>query len=98
MPALRLGECPWDLTALFKDTRILKFKSQLMFAFFAVVNHLIVDLLGNRGLLQQVQKVMVQFVIGRVRSVLCVSVYQCSLLGIVIMINGNKKSDCEGSF
>ena len=28
------------LTALFKNTRILKFKSQLTFAFFAAVNHL----------------------------------------------------------
>ena len=27
------------LTALFKNTRILKFKSQLTFAFFAAVNH-----------------------------------------------------------
>ena len=28
------------ITALFKNTRILKFKSQLPFAFFAAVNHL----------------------------------------------------------
>ena len=29
-----------DLTALFTNTRILKFKSQLTIAFFAAVNHL----------------------------------------------------------
>ena len=29
-----------DLTALFTNTRILKFKSQLTIAFFAAINHL----------------------------------------------------------
>ena len=46
------------LTALFINTQILKFKSQLTFAFFAAIIFLAV-LLGNRRLLQWVQKVMV---------------------------------------
>ena len=58
------------LTALFKNTQILKFKSQL-----GCRQIILADLLGNRSLLQRVQKVMVHlwFVIGRFRSVLCVS-------------------------
>ena len=34
----------------------------------------------------------------RFRSVLCVSVFQGSLLVIVIMINGSEKRNCEGGF
>ena len=58
------------LTALFKNTQILRFKSQL-----SCRQIILADLLGNRSLLQRVQKFMVQlwFVIGRFRSVLCVS-------------------------
>ena len=36
--------------------------------------------------------------IGGFRSVLCVSVFQGSLLVIVIMIDGSKKRNCEGDF
>ena len=36
------------------------------------------------------------FVIGRFPSVLCVSVFQGSLLMIVIMIDGSQKRNCEG--
>ena len=36
--------------------------------------------------------------IGGFRSVLCVSVLQGSLLVIVIVIDGSKKSNCEGRF
>ena len=36
--------------------------------------------------------------IGGFRSVLCVSVFQGSLLVIVIMIDGSKKHNCEGGF
>ena len=36
--------------------------------------------------------------IGGFRSVLCVSVFQGSFLAIVIMIDSNKKRNCEGSF
>ena len=38
------------------------------------------------------------FVIGGFQSVLCVSVFQGALLVIVIMIDGNKKHNCEYSF
>ena len=38
------------------------------------------------------------FVIGGFRSVLCVSVFQGLLLVIVILIDGSKKRNCEGSF
>ena len=37
-------------------------------------------------------------VIGGFGSVLCVSVFQGSLLVIVIMIDGSEKRNCEGDF
>ena len=36
--------------------------------------------------------------IGRFRSVLCVSMFQGLLLVIVIMIDSCEKRDCEGTF
>ena len=36
--------------------------------------------------------------IGGFQSVLCVSVFQGSLLVITIMIDGSKKCNCEGGF
>ena len=36
--------------------------------------------------------------IGGFRSVLCVCVFQGSLLVIVIMIDGSEKRNCEGAF
>ena len=36
--------------------------------------------------------------IGGFRSVLCVSVFQGSLLVIVIMVGGREKRNCEGGF
>ena len=36
--------------------------------------------------------------IGGFGSVLCVSVFQGSLLEIVIMIDSSEKSNCEGGF
>ena len=39
-----------------------------------------------------------RFVIGGFGSVLCVSVFQGSLLVIVIMIDGSEKRNCEGRF
>ena len=36
--------------------------------------------------------------IGGFRSALCVSVFQGSLLVIVIMIDGSEKRSCEGGF
>ena len=38
------------------------------------------------------------FVMGGFRSVLCISVFQVSLLVIVIMIDGSEKRNCEGAF
>ena len=38
------------------------------------------------------------FVIGGFRSVLGGSVFRCSLLVIVIMIDGSGKCNCEGGF
>ena len=72
------------LTALFTNMRILKFKSQLTIAFFAAVNHL------NGPLRKQ------NFTSRGFRSVLCVSLFQGSLLVIVIMIDGSEKRNCEG--
>ena len=43
----------------FQNMQTLKFKSQLMFAFFTAVNHFSGRLRKNRSLLQKVQKVMV---------------------------------------
>ena len=76
--------------------RILKFKSQLTIAFFVAFNHLNgpprkqnFTLTGSKG-----QGFL--FVTGGFRSVLCVSVFQGSLLVIVIMIDGSEKRNCEG--
>jgi len=83
-------------TVLFKNTRILKFKIQLTIPLFAAVNHLNGPLrklkftpTGSKGL---------WFVIGGFRSVLSVSVFQSSLLVIVIMIDGCEKRNCDGDF
>ena len=70
IPSFFIQSMKNHLTALFKNTQILKFKSQLR-----CCQIILADLSGNRNLLQRVQKVKVQlwFVIGRFRSVLCVS-------------------------
>ena len=74
--------------------RILKFKSQLTIAFFAAVKQL------NGPLRKQNFNGFKRswFVICGFRSVLCVSVFQGSLLVIVIMIDGREKRNCECSF
>ena len=73
-------------------------KSQAMIAFFTAVNHCNgpprkqnFTLTGSKGQ-------GLGFVIGGFRSVLCVSVFQGSLLVIVIMIDGSEKRNCEGGF
>ena len=79
--------------------RILKFKKPTDDCLFSLPSMILTDLLGNKPLLQQVQKVMVcDFVIGGFRSVLCVSVFQGLLSVIVIMTDGSKKRNCEGIF
>ena len=79
--------------ALFTNMRILKFRTQPTIAFFAAVNHLNVDLLGNETLLHGFKRAW--FVICGFRSVLCVSLFQGSLLVIVIMIDGSDKQNCD---
>ena len=77
------------LTALFKNTRILKFKNQLTFAFFAGVNHFRYFSGAHRKhkfTSTSSKGHGLWFVIGGFRSVLCVSVFQGLLLVIVIMI------------
>ena len=71
------------LTVLFINTWILKFKSQLMFAFFTAANHF------SRPLRKQ---------IGGFWSVFCVSLFQGLLLVIVVMIDGSQKCICDGCF
>ena len=70
------------VTVLFTNMRILKFKIQLMIAFFAAVNHL-------KG---PFRKFVICNKIGGFHSVLHVSVFQGSLLLIVIMIDGSEKT------
>ena len=86
------------ITELFKNTRTLKFKSQLTFGFFAPVNHLN-EPLRKQNFTQTGSKGHVLWsVIGGFRSVLCVSVLQGSLLVIVIMVDGSEKRNREDSF
>ena len=85
-------------TALFKKTRTLKFKSQLTLAFFSAVNHLSGPLRKQEFIKTSSKGHGLGSVIGGFRSVLCVTVFQGSLLVIVIMIDGSEKRICEGSF
>ena len=71
------------VTALFTSMRIVKFKSQLTIAFFAAVNHLNGPLRKQNFTLTGSKGHGLWFVIGGFRSVLCVSVFQGSLLVIV---------------
>ena len=79
-----------------RTMRILKFKSQLTTAFFAAVNHLNGPLRKQNFTLRGSKGHGLWFVIGGFRSVLRVSVFQGSLLVIVIMIDGSEKRNCEG--
>ena len=77
--------------------QILKFKSQLAIAFFAVVNHLNGPL-RTQNLTTGSKGHGFWFVNGGFRSVLCVSVFQGLLLVIVIMIDSSEKRNCEDGF
>ena len=70
----------------------MKFKSQLTIAFFAAVNQLNGPLRKQNFTLTGWKGHGLWFVIGGFRSVLCVFVFQGSLLVIVIMIDGSKKT------
>ena len=76
--------------------RTLKFKSHLTIAFFAAVNHLNGPLKKQNFTLTGSKGHRLWFVIGGFRSVLCVFVFQRSLLVIVIIIDGSEKRNCEG--
>ena len=86
------------ITVLFTNMRILKFKSQLTIAFFASVSHLNGPPRKQNFALMGPKGHGLWFVIGGFRSVLCVSVFQGSLLVIVIMIDGSEKRNCERVF
>ena len=88
--------------ALFTNMRILKFRTRepcsepnrrLRFSLLSII---LTDLLGNKTLLHGFKRSW--FVICGFRSVLCVSLFQGSLLVIVIMIDGSDKHNCEGGF
>ena len=77
---------------------ILKFKGQLTIAFFAAVNHLNGPLGKQNFTLTGSKGHGLWLVIGGFRSVLCVSVFQGSLLVIIIMIDGNEKRNVKAAF
>ena len=87
-----------QLTTLFINMRILKFKSQLTIAFSAAVDHLNGPLRKQNFSLTGLKGHGLWLLIGGFRSVLWVSVFQGSLLVIVIMIDGSEKRNCEGAF
>ena len=74
--------------------RILEFRTQPTIAFFAAVNHLNGPL-RKQNFTSRVQKVMVCDLWISIRFV---SLFQGSLLVIVIMIDGSDKHNCEGGF
>jgi len=65
---------------------------------FLQLSVILADLLGNRSLLQRVQKVMVCDLWLVDFNPFCVFLFQESLLVIVIMIDGSEKRNCEGGF
>ena len=79
------------VSALFKNTRILKFKSQLTFAFFAAVDHFSGPLRKHNFTSTGSKGHGLWSVIGGFRSILCVPVFQGSLLVIVTIIDGSEK-------
>ena len=95
-------QCPpflkMDFTALFTNMGILKFKSQLTIAIFFFFYNLNGPLRKQNFTLTGSKGQGLWFVIGGFRSVLCVLVFQGSLLVIVIMIDSSEKRNCEGGF
>ena len=82
----------------FSHLRILKYKSQLTIAFFAAANHLNGPLRKQNFTLTGSKGHGLWFVIGGFRSILCVSVFQGSLLVIVIMIDGSENAIVKAAF
>ena len=79
------------LLRFFQNTRILKFKSQLAITIFAAVDHLNGPLGKQNFTLTGSKGHGLLLVIGGLRSLLRVSLFQDSLLVIVIMIDGSEK-------
>ena len=77
----------------------MKFKSQRrLHAFFAAVNNFSGPLRKQNFTSAGLKGHGLPFVISGFQSILCVSVFQGSLLVIVIMIDGSEKRNCEGGF
>ena len=63
---------------------------------FSLLSIILTDFLGNKTLLHGFKRSW--FLLCGFRSVLCVSLFQGSLLVIVIMIDGSDKHNCEFGF
>ena len=74
VPLRKRGEELQVLTTLFINTRILRFTSQLTFAFFAAVSHLSGSLRKQKFTSTDLKGHGLGFVIGGFQSVLCVCV------------------------
>ena len=74
--------------------RIVKFKLHLTIAFFTAVNQLSGPLRKQNFTLTGSKGHGLRFVTGGFRF--CVSVFQGSLLLIVIMVDSSEKRNCEG--
>ena len=88
------------VTALFKYLRILKFKSQLTLAFFTAVSQSSQQTSWETELYLKgfKESKVCDLCHGGFQSDLCVSVFQGSLLVIVIMIDSSEECHCEGGF
>ena len=82
-------------TALFKTTRIRKYKANWLLRS-SLPSIILADLLGNKVYFNGFKNSW--FAICGFKSVLCVFVFQGSLLEIVTMIDGSEKRNCEGGF
>ena len=83
----------------FSKTQIVKLKTQVTFGFFTAVNHLSIPLRKQMFTLKGSKGHGLWFLIGGLQCLLCVFVFQDSLLVIVIMIDSSKKcNNCEGGF
>ena len=91
LPMFWLQDYAQYFTALLKNTRILKFKSQITFEFFAAVNHLSRPFRKHNFTLTGSKGHGLWFVFGRFRSFLCFCVSMFIACDMVIMIEGNNE-------
>ena len=85
-------------TVLFKNTQILKFKSQQAIAFFGGVNHLSRPLRKQNFTVTGSKSHSLWFVIGGFHPFFCVSVFQGSLLVILIWLTAAKSAYVKAAF